>query len=423
LPLRSVPVVARVALALAAAALAGSLVVPAVESADAVPVRPMTLPVHHDRIDDVYWSDTWGAPRSGGRSHIGVDMLGPKMVPLVAARSGRVVWGRYDNARGSIVRIRDAEGWEYQYIHLNNDTPGTDNGSATCAQTFSPRLCSAIDSRGNFSHEIRVSEGEIIGYMGDGGNAEWTASHLHFEVYKPAGDGGVTPINPTPSVNAARDQAEAGVVPGGPPLVAAPGETGFVDHLWYRLHGRYPTAKERERFEATAGASGVWEAIAVEVDDETAAAMIDRLYLAFFLRYPDTEGISHWIESRAAGHSMEEIAQWFAQSPEYEARYAGMSFSHFLDQLYADVLQRPADPAGKQYWLDLLEQGAVTRGTIVMYFTESDEMRSVSARRSEVVGLSLVRHGRVPAPGEVEAWTALRDSRSPGDAVAAWYGS
>lgn len=410
----SMPITAVLAVALVAS------LVPASTTAKASEVRAITLPIHHDWVDQVHWSDTYGAPRSGGRSHTGVDMLGPKMIPLVAAKSGTITWGRYDNDRGSILRIRDDQGWEYQYIHLNNDSPGTDDGAASCPETFSARLCTVIDADGEFETELRVTEGEIVAYIGDGGNAEWTASHLHFEVYKPA-HGETEAVNPTPSVDAALARIKGEIEAGAGPPVAEPGETGFADHVWYRLHGRYPSDAERDAFNAEVASSSVWEALSAEIDANSTASMIDRLYLAFFLRYPDTDGIQYWIGIRASGFAMEEIAEWFAESDEYHQRYEGTDFGQFLDQLYQDVLGRSPDEAGKTYWLDLLEGNQVTRGTIVVYFTESVEMKLISVHRNEIVALNLVKDGLVPSDAEVGSWRAMRGSQSTADSLAQWY--
>ncbi len=417
---RSSAAIPALAIALMAAAMAWSDGLIA-SNADAAPVRRITLPIHRDHVDRVYWSDTFGAPRSGGRSHIGVDMMGPKMVPLVAVRSGHITWGRFDNGRGSLLRLTDDDGWEYHYIHLNNDTPGTDDGQAECHQVFSARLCSHISSGGRFLTDVRVSEGEIIGYLGDSGNAEWTGAHLHFEVAEPGSDGGTRDLNPTPFVDAALSRLLLEPADREPPPAAAPGDDGFTDHLWYRLHGRYPTADESTAFQAAVAEDGLWEALADEIDTASPVSMIDRLYLAFFLRYPDIGGIEYWTEVRADGHALEEIAEWFAQSEEFRSRYEGSSFSAFLDQLYRDVLGREPDGEGKAYWLDQLGQGAVTRGTIVVYFTESAEMKGLAEQRSELVALTLVRDGRMPAGADIETWENLRASRDRSDAVDLWF--
>ncbi|MGI9615503.1 MAG: DUF4214 domain-containing protein [Acidimicrobiales bacterium] len=401
---------------------ASSMVAPPITPSEAAgQVRGITLPIHPDYVDKVNWRDTYGAPRSGGRSHIGVDMMGPKMVPLLAVRSGTITWGRFDNRGGSIVRFRDEDGWEYQYIHLNNDSPGTDDGAATCTEVFSARLCDAIDG-GKLRKGTPVTEGEVIGYLGDSGNAESTRPHLHFEIYRPSGSSTVA-VNPTASVDAARERVGTRPVPSGPPAEAAPGADGFVDHLWYRLNGRRPSASERAAFEAAVAADGQWSALGDVVTADNAAAAVDRLYLAFFQRYPDAAGIRYWAEKGGDGHDLEDIAEWFAESDEFKARYANVGFRTFLDRLYADVLDRPADDKGKQYWLDELSAGRVDRGTIVVQFTQSPEMRELSIYRNEIVAISLVGDGSVPSTAEIDAWAALRATTNLDRAIESWFQS
>ncbi len=149
-------------------------------------VRPMTFPVQ----GDTYYVDTWLYPR-GSRRHLGVDMMADKLTPIVAVRSGCVTyldWG--GPGGGNMLTLTDAEGWEYRYIHMNNDTPGTDDGANPYEWAFANGL-----KEGDC-----VTEGQLISYVGDSGNAENSGSHLHFEVRRPDGIW----INPTPSVDAAR---------------------------------------------------------------------------------------------------------------------------------------------------------------------------------------------------------------------------
>lgn len=361
--------------------------------------RAITFPVSAGALADLRWTDTWGAARSGGRSHIGVDIMGPKMVPLVAAADGRVTWGRFDNRRGSIVRIRDDAGWEYQYIHINNDRPDTDDGQASCQQALSEKLCANLDG-GRIRTGVRVAAGEVIGYLGDSGNAEWTGSHLHFEVYRPSAVG-VVAVNPTPFVDAAAQR----VTDGGPPLT---GEDLVVAGIHQRLQGRSPTAAEWAELRAVLAERGRAGVLADHLTGDPAAAGVDRLYLAFFLRQPDPEGWDYWIGVRSRGHRLEEIAEWFAQSGEFERRYAGGTFSHFLDRLYHDVLGRPPDAEGKRYWLDRLEAGDVTRGTIVVSFTEGEELQGVARERTELMLLHRALDLDRPTGAEVAAWRQLR---------------
>lgn len=409
-----VAIAARLLIALA---LIGALQVAVAPSPATADGFSMTLPIDPDYLDDVYWSDTWGAARSGGRSHIGVDIMGPKMVPLIAANDGEVTWGRFDNERGTIVRFRDTNGWEYQYIHINNDTPGTDDGNATCLQALSAKLCNALDGT-RIERGTPIQAGELIGYLGDSGNAEWTAPHLHFEIYQPDGDG-VVPVNPTPFVDAARERAEDPGEPVGP----FDNATAAADLIYRRLEGRSAGAEERNAVRSAADRGGLNAVLATVASGNPSAAMLDRLYLAFFQRYPDAGGWDHWIDTRSEGHRLEDIAEWFAESDEFIARYGDAEFSDFLDLLYADVLNRTPDESGKEYWLGELADGRVTRGTIVVYFTESVELRSVAQWRSELTVIHRALGYERPTDAQIEAWRVLRVDSNIETAVASLLAS
>ena len=149
-------------------------------------VRPMTFPIQ----GDTYYVDTWLYPR-GSRRHLGVDMMAEKLTPIVAVRSGCITYLDYGGpGGGNMLTLTDDEGWEYRYIHMNNDTPGTDDGANPYEWAFANGL-----QEGDC-----VTEGQLISFVGDSGNAEYSGSHLHFEVRRPDGIW----INPTPSVDAAR---------------------------------------------------------------------------------------------------------------------------------------------------------------------------------------------------------------------------
>ena len=128
--------------------------------------------VDHDIICPVQGSaygDTWGAPRSGGRRHQGVDMLATLGTPLYAVASGDAQF-RQNELGGNAIWLRGDNGNSYYYAHLDH-------------------------YEGDSRH---VSQGEVVGYVGDTGNARGTP-HLHFEVHPGNGPA----VNPTPTVRAA----------------------------------------------------------------------------------------------------------------------------------------------------------------------------------------------------------------------------
>jgi hypothetical protein len=87
------------------------------------------------------------------------------------------------------MKIRDDQGYVYHYIHLNNDTPGTDDAKGGYDNAFAPGI----------EQGVRVTKGQHVAYVGDSGNAETVGSHLHFEIHLPDG----TAINPYESLKAA----------------------------------------------------------------------------------------------------------------------------------------------------------------------------------------------------------------------------
>jgi hypothetical protein len=144
-----------------------SLCLPAATGAETI--RDIEFPVS----GDVTFHADFGDPRSGGRVHEGNDLLGKKMMPLVSAVDGRVQYLVDPEASwGYAIVLRDSDGYAYHYLHVNNDTPGTDDGMGGTQYAYAPGI----------NENASVVRGQLVGWMGDSGNAENVGSHLHFEI-------------------------------------------------------------------------------------------------------------------------------------------------------------------------------------------------------------------------------------------------
>jgi len=114
------------------------------------------------------YTNDFGAPRHQG-THQGNDVMAARGVPVRAVATGTIMrLTRVETGLGGIwIWLRDANGNEYYYAHLNSIVAGLDAGSA-------------------------VTVGQVIGAVGNTGDARYGATHLHFEIHP----GGGTAVSP-----------------------------------------------------------------------------------------------------------------------------------------------------------------------------------------------------------------------------------
>jgi len=127
--------------------------------------------------------DDFGQPRPGG-PHQGIDMLAPKRAFALAAEPGKIKFWTHSATAGCMLYLYGASGTTYYYIHLNNDlTKHNDNRGKCVAGTAYAR---------GLKSGAKVSAGQVIGYVGDSGDADGVHPHLHFELH-PGGGRAVDP--------------------------------------------------------------------------------------------------------------------------------------------------------------------------------------------------------------------------------------
>jgi murein DD-endopeptidase MepM/ murein hydrolase activator NlpD len=102
---------------------------------------------------------TWGAPRSGGRKHRGTDIFAPKGTPVVSTTEGVVLRVGTNALGGNVVWVLGEGHSIYYYAHLADWAPGLRKGD-------------------------HVRAGQLLGFVGNTGNAIHTPSHLHFAIHR-----------------------------------------------------------------------------------------------------------------------------------------------------------------------------------------------------------------------------------------------
>ncbi|MBR7747881.1 DUF4214 domain-containing protein, partial [Undibacterium baiyunense] len=122
-----------------------------------------------------------------------------------------------------------------------------------------------------------------------------------------------------------------------------------------------------------------------------------RLYFGAFDRIPDRDGLDYWIKQYNAGMSLSSISNAFVASTEFQQKYSAIDNAQFIDLVYQNVLHRPADAAGKTYWVNQLSSG-FNRGDLLASFTESTEFKAASQAKVSLTLDFVGLLGRAPDP-------------------------
>jgi murein DD-endopeptidase MepM/ murein hydrolase activator NlpD len=156
------------------------------------------LAVFPVNADEVRFRDSWGERRSGGRRHKGTDIVAQRGSEILAVADGVVSEMGYHYQSGYYLTIDHGDGAETMYLHLNNDSYGSDDGQGGTVAAYFPTLLVGSE----------VSAGDVVAYLGDSGNAERTTPNTHFEIII---DG--TKIDPFPFLQKMLEIQERNVLP------------------------------------------------------------------------------------------------------------------------------------------------------------------------------------------------------------------
>ncbi|GAB2621928.1 M23 family metallopeptidase [Novilysobacter erysipheiresistens] len=136
---------------------------------------PSSLPIPVSGVDAVDLVDTWGAARGSDRSHEGIDIFAERGTPVTSTTRGVVGAVRERGLGGRHVWVRGPGLENHYYAHLDDWAEGLAAGDV-------------------------VLPGDVLGYVGDSGNARGTPPHLHYGIY---GEGGA--LDPLPRLRAGAD--------------------------------------------------------------------------------------------------------------------------------------------------------------------------------------------------------------------------
>lgn len=134
----------------------------------------LPIPVRGVRRSDL--RNSWGAPRSGGRNHKGIDIFAPRGREILSTTPGLVVTVGHNLLGGRIVWVLGPGGHWHYYAHL--------------------------EKFGDVRPGDVIREGTVVGYVGDSGNAKGTPPHLHYGIYRFSGGA----MNPYVFLGAARSR-------------------------------------------------------------------------------------------------------------------------------------------------------------------------------------------------------------------------
>jgi hypothetical protein len=228
-------------------------------------------------------------------------------------------------------------------------------------------------------------------------------------------------ITPKLTSDAALDQA---YVTSGIGIGAFTSAEASIDQLYVDFLGRTATTYEKAAWQSAVlnGAADLATLVAqlnaTPAWADSRAPMV-RLYWAYFLRRPDAGGLTYWLERYQAGTSLSKIAQSFAQSSEFKNRYGNVANDAYVKLVYQNVFERQPDADGLAYWTGRLNAKSITRGGVIVAFSESSEGKRRLAGPTNITLISLAMLRTVPS---ATLWSELYPTIDAGEPQAAWIG-
>ncbi|CAN5698677.1 hypothetical protein BH10ACT1_BH10ACT1_23750 [soil metagenome] len=344
--------------------------------------------------------DTYLAARSGGRRHEGQDLMGKKMLKLLACVDGTIVELRHE-AAGNSLYLEGTDGYYYCYLHINNDRPGTDDASNILANAFAPGM--AIGKA--------VKRGDHLAYLGDSGNAEATGSHCHFEIRLPNAKWyNAAACNAKYSLDAAQPAklrskvAAAEFAPhAGAQAFATAQAADFLDLV--------PSAAwlAQATSDLEGGTIGLDAFIEKQLADPRVVAVTNpviRLYQAYFGGIPSWSGVDYWKKQVRAGKTLGQASLEIATSARFTSMFDVSTDRKFVAVFFRNLYGYAPSAASIDIRIRRMA-GGMDRGQVVRYDCESAGYRTPTANRTRVISVYHAMVREAPIQKYLDQWANL----------------
>ncbi len=370
--------------------------------------RPIMFPVLPDAtLGRATWSDTYLAPRSSGRLHEGQDLMGRKMLKLLACTNGVIVELRHQ-AAGNSLYLRGDDGYYYCYLHINNDRPGTDDASNSFSNAFAPGM--AIGRR--------VAMGDHIGYLGDSGNAEGTGAHCHFEIrlpnarwYNAAACNARYALESAEPARLRTAVAAAAFSPirdaGAFAMVQA------VDFWRTAPTGAWVDAAAAELSAGRINPDAFIEQRLADHHVQRYTNPVIRLYQAYFGGIPAYAGVDLWAKRIAAGRTLDSASEEMAASSKFRSMFDVSTDRKFVAVFFRNLYGYTPSAASIDLRIRKLDSG-LSRARVVRLDCESEGYRVPNASRVRVISVYHAMVKESPVQKYLDSWSALDRTSATG---------
>ncbi len=192
-------------------------------------------------------------------------------------------------------------------------------------------------------------------------------------------------------------------------------EEQFITQQYRDFLGRDPDAGGLNfwvaKLKSGSGGDAVISALATSPEFEGRVAPVVRLYYAYFRRAPDIDGLKFWAGKLGQGLAPVNVSQAFTESSEFVNTYGSLNDQDFVELVYQNVLGRPSDAEGREFWLSQLAAGR-SRGSVMLGFSDSVENIIALDPIVKATMLYVGMLGRTPDSG-LDYWAGvLRDGGS-----------